>query len=235
MILITGETVKNYLSEFIGTFGFVFIGCGAVVFAAPFIGYLGISMAFGLAYSAMGMAFAGHHFNPAVTVAAAISNRFHGKNIWFTLIKTIAYIVMQLLGACAAVALIYYVYSGKNGYVYQGAPDLNVIQRYTLSSAFCLESVLSLLFLCVFLGSNEHQGRQSVACGLFITTAFLLSYPVTKGSLNPARTTASAIISADETAIAQLSLFWGAGLLAALIAGICYHPIFRGKKDPSAS
>lgn len=227
--------MKNYLSEFIGTFGFVFIGCGAVVFAAPFIGYLGISMAFGLAYSAMGMAFAGHHFNPAVTVAAAISNRFHGKNIWFTLIKTIAYIVMQLLGACAAVALIYYVYSGKNGYVYQGAPDLNVIQRYTLSSAFCLESVLSLLFLCVFLGSNGHQGRQSVACGLFITTAFLLSYPVTKGSLNPARTTASAIISADETAIAQLSLFWGAGLLAALIAGICYHPIFRGKKDPSAS
>lgn len=231
MIFITGETVKNYLSEFAGTFGFVFIGCGAVVFAAPFIGYLGIAMAFGLAYGAMGFAFKGHHFNPAVTIAATLSGQFRGKNIWFTLIKTAGYVLLQTAGACAAVFLIYYVYSGKTGYVYQGSPDANVIDRYALSAAFCLETILSFLFLCVFLGNNGHTDRQAAACGLFITAACLLSYPVTKGALNPARTTASALFG-GETALAQLPVFWAAALTAALAAGIAYHPVFRrGKKQ----
>lgn len=230
MIFITGEIVKHYLSEFAGTFGFVFIGCGAVVFAAPFIGYLGIAIAFGLAYGAMGFAFQGHHFNPAITVAAALSKQFYGKNIWFTLIKTAGYILMQTAGACAAVFLIYYVYSGKTGYVYQGSPDANIIERYTLPAAFCLETILTFLFLCVFLGNNKRTDRQAAACGLFITAAYLLSYPVTKGALNPARTTAAALF-AGETALAQLPVFWGAALIAALIAGIAYHPFFRRSKE----
>lgn len=225
--------MKNYLSEFAGTFGFVFIGCGAVVFAAPFIGYLGIAMAFGLAYSAMNLAFKGHHFNPAVTIAAALSGQFRGKNIWFTLIKTAGYVLMQTAGACAAVFLVYYVYSGKTGYVYQGSPDANIIDRYTLPAAFCLETILSFLFLCMFLGNNGRTDRQAAACGIFITAATLLSYPVTKGALNPARTTASALFG-GETALAQLPVFWAAALIAALAAGIAYHPFFRrGKKQES--
>ncbi len=229
MIFITGETVKKYLSEFAGTFGFVFIGCGAVVFAAPFIGYLGISMAFGLAYGAMCFAFPDNHFNPAVTVSLALSKRFSGKNIGFTLLKTFAYILLQIAGACAAVALIYHIYSGKTGYVYQGSPDANIVERYTLCSVFWLESVLNFLFLCVFLGTDKRKEQRPLACAAVLTGAVLLSYPVTHGALNPARTTASALFS-GETAVAQLPVFWTSAMTAAVIAGILYFPFIKKNK-----
>lgn len=235
MIYLIGETVKSYISEFIGTFGFVFIGCGCIVFATPFIGYLGISLSFGLAYSAMNMTFPGHHFNPALTIACAVSQQFYAKNIWLTLTKTLAYILIQIIAAYAAVALIYFIYSGKTGYVYQGPADVNLVERYTLSSAFYLETVLTFLFICVFLGCNANKGYQAIASGLTLAASFLLSYPVTKGALNPARTTASALFCKQEEALSQLPLFWGAALIAALIAGVAYHPAIRKIKDANAS
>ncbi len=234
MTSVTGAVVKKYLSEFAGTFGFVFIGCGAVVFAAPFIGYLGIALAFGAAYGAMNFTFSGSHLNPAVTVAAAVCGRMRGKNVWLTLAETAGFILMQTAGACAAVALIYFVYSGKNGYVYQGSPDANIAGRYALSAVFWLEVVLNFLFVCVFLGTDEHKGRQPAACALFICAAYLLSYPVTKGAMNPARTVASALF-AESDAVAQLPVFCGAAFAAAVAAGLLHLPFFKRAKDISAS
>lgn len=224
--------MKNYFAEFAGTFGFVFIGCGAVIFAAPFIGYLGISIAFGLAFCAMMYAFPGHHFNPAVTVAAAVSGTFKGRSIWFTLLKTAGCILCQTAGACAAAAVLYVIYSGKTGYVSQGTFAANIIDRYTLRSAFYLETILCFLFLCVFFGSNTKKEHQSIALGFTLTASYLLSYPVTRGSLNPVRTTAAALFSGEPAAMEQLKLFWAAAMLAAAIAGLLFNPaVSRSKKE----
>lgn len=222
--------MKNHLSEFAGTFGFVFIGCGAVVFATPFIGYLGIAMAFGFAYGAMASTFKDCHLNPAATLATAVSGQFRGKNVWFTALQTAGRILMQTAGACAAVFAVYYIYSGKTGYVYQGSPDANIVERYTLPAAFCLEAILTFLFLCVFLGNDGRTGRRAAACGIFLTAALLSSYPVTKGALNPARTTASALFHGKD-ALAQLPVFWGAALTAALFAGLLYRPYSKRGKE----
>lgn len=215
--------MKHYFSEFIGTFGFVFIGLGSVVFAAPFIGYLGISIAFGLAYAAVCFAFPDGHFNPAATIAAALSGRFCAHSKIGTALKVLGYILTQTAGACAAAAVVYLVYSGKTGYVPQGMAGANIVNRYTLSAAFYLETVLFFLFLCVFLGTYENKSHQPIACGFFITAAYLLSYPVTKGALNPARTTAAALFGGED-ALAQQPFFWKAALVASLIAGIIYNP-----------
>ncbi|MBJ7435474.1 MAG: aquaporin, partial [Acinetobacter sp.] len=44
--------MNKYLAEFIGTFWWVFGGCGSAIFAATFpelrIGFLGVALAFGL-------------------------------------------------------------------------------------------------------------------------------------------------------------------------------------------
>ncbi|MBO4520240.1 MAG: aquaporin [Alphaproteobacteria bacterium] len=220
--------MKLYLYEFVGTFGFVFLGWGTVVFAAPFVGYLGISVAFGLAYAALCFAFSGGHFNPAATIAAALSGRFRAKRKYGTLLKTLVFILIQIAGAYAAAVSVYYIYSGKMGFVPQGLPGVNIVERYTLSAAFYLETLLNILFLCVFLGTYDNAKTQSLACGLLITAAFLLSYPVTRGAMNPARTTATSLLGGEE-AIAQLPLFWEAALTAAVITGLFYNQAIRRK------
>lgn len=218
--------MKTYLSEFIGTFGFVLIGWGAVIFARPFIGYLGVSMAFGMAYAAFCFMFPEGHFNPAATVAAVFSGHFRHSGKIRTILNALGIILIQVAGACAAVALIQFVLSGKTGYVSPETVNIYIIDRYTLPAAFCLEGVLNILFLCVFLATGNDKVSKPVACGFFLTAAYLLSYPVTKGALNPAKTTATALFGGEE-ALAQLPLFWGVSLIAAIITGIMYNVNFR--------
>lgn len=220
--------MTKYFAEFTGTFGFVFIGCGAVIIAEPWIGFLGIAVAFGFALSAMMFAFtpvSGGHFNPAVTFALTLSGRFTEKTPLRTAGKFIGYILSQTLGAIAAAALLHFIYSGKTGYVNQGSFAANTIERYTVEAAFWLETILSFLFLCVFLGSNAEKNRKGIApiaVGLALAAAYLISIPVTKGALNPVRSTAMAL-QVKGVALQQLWIFWGAPMLAALFAGFFYN------------
>ena len=67
--------IKKLLAEFVGTFVLVLGGCGSAVLAATFpgtgIGFLGVSLAFGLTVLTMVYAvghISGGHFNPAVSL-----------------------------------------------------------------------------------------------------------------------------------------------------------------------
>jgi len=69
------KLVHRLSAEFIGTFWLVLGGCGSAVLAAGVkdvgIGYLGVSLAFGLTVLTMAYALghiSGGHFNPAVTL-----------------------------------------------------------------------------------------------------------------------------------------------------------------------
>lgn len=220
--------MKKYLAEFIGTFGFIFLGCGTIIFTAPFIGYLGISLAFGLALSAMTFAFydiSGGHFNPAVTFALTLAGQFKSTTPFKTVRRFFGYLLAQALGAYTAAQTLFFIYSGKTGYVNQGIFGANIIDRYSLISAFCLETILCALFFCVFIGTFRTKKLTPHACAVGMTTiaAFLFSYPVTKGALNPLRTTAMALFS-TEAALNQVWLFWVASFAAALIVGLAYNP-----------
>ena len=83
-------------SEFLGTFWLVLGGCGSAVLAAMFpllgIGFVGVSLAFGLTVLTGAYALgpvSGGHFNPAVTVGLWAGGRFPGRNV-------IAYVVAQV-------------------------------------------------------------------------------------------------------------------------------------------
>src|SRR5215469_2044407 len=93
---------KRLAAEFLGTFWLVLGGCGSAVLAAAFptlgIGFVGVSLAFGLtvltgAYS-LGPT-SGGHFNPAVSCGLWAGGRFPGAQL-------IPYIVAQVLGAIVA-------------------------------------------------------------------------------------------------------------------------------------
>ena len=69
------QNFRAYLSEFIGTFGLIFIGAGAIctdAISSGAVGLVGIALAHGLVLalliSAL-MRFSGGHFNPAGTTS----------------------------------------------------------------------------------------------------------------------------------------------------------------------
>src|SRR6218665_186562 len=107
---------RKLSAEFIGTFWLVFGGCGAALLAAGFpevgIGFLGVSLAFGLTVLTMAYAvggISGGHFNPAVSLGLAISGRFAYKDL-------VPYWVAQVIGGVLGAAVLYLIASGVAGF-----------------------------------------------------------------------------------------------------------------------
>src|SRR5512143_2884868 len=103
-------------SEFLGTFWLVLGGCGSAVLAAAFpalgIGFVGVSLAFGLTVLTGAYALgpiSGGHFNPAVTIGLWAGGRFPARDI-------LGYVLAQVAGAIAATGVLYVIASGKPGF-----------------------------------------------------------------------------------------------------------------------
>src|SRR6187455_2423304 len=107
---------RKLVAEFIGTAWLVLGGCGSAVLAAAFpnlgIGFVGVSLAFGLTVLTMAYAIghiSGCHLNPAVTVGLVAGKR-HPVS------EAAPYIVAQLAGALVGAAVLYVIASGKAGF-----------------------------------------------------------------------------------------------------------------------
>jgi aquaporin Z len=221
---------KRLGAEFLGTAWLVFGGCGSAVLAAAFpglgIGFVGVSLAFGLTVLTMVYAvghISGGHFNPAVTVGLWSGGRFPAREI-------APYVVAQLLGALAGAAVLAAIASGKPGFdlVASGFAangyGAHSPGGYSMGAGFVAEVVLTFGFLVVILGATARRapaGFAGLAIGLCLTLIHLISIPVTNTSVNPARSTGPALF-VGGWALEQLWLFWVAPLLGAVIAGVAW-------------
>ncbi len=227
---------NRLLAEFFGTFWLVFGGCGSAVLAAGIpdlgIGFVGVSLAFGLTVLTMAYAvghISGGHFNPAVSVGLMVGGRFEAKSL-------VPYIVTQTLAGVAAAGVLYVIASGKpgfetGGFAANGFGDLSP-QKYSMVACLVAEVVLTFFFLMVILGSTDRRapkGFAPIAIGLSLTLIHLVGIPVTNLSVNPARSTGPALI-AGGAYIGQLWLFWAAPIVGGALAGIVY-PMISGGKD----
>ena len=105
--------VSKIAAEFIGTFWLVLGGCGSAVLAATFpqlgIGFVGVSLAFGLTVLTGAYALgpiSGGHFNPAVSVGLWAGGRFPASQLP-------SYVIAQVAGGIAGAAVLYLIASGK--------------------------------------------------------------------------------------------------------------------------
>ena len=222
-------------AEFIGTFWLVFGGCGSAVLAAAFpglgIGFVGVSLAFGLTVLTMAYAIghiSGCHLNPAVSFGLWAGKRFAGKDL-------LPYIIAQVLGAIAAAAVLYVIASGKAGFEIGGFASNGYGEAspggYSMLAALLAEIVLTFMFLFIILGATDERapkGFAPIAIGLALTLIHLISIPVTNTSVNPARRTGPALF-AGGLALSQLWLFWVAPIIGGILAGFVY-PLVAGKK-----
>ena len=221
---------RKLAAEFIGTAWLVLGGCGSAVLAAAFpelgIGFVGVSLAFGLTVLTMAFAIghvSGCHLNPAVSVGLWAGGRFPARDLP-------GYIAAQVAGGLAGAGLLYLIASGHAGFdVHAGFASNGYGEHspggYGLTAALTCEVVMSFAFLFVILGSTHGRapaGFAPIAIGLCLTLIHLISIPVTNTSVNPARSTAPALF-AGGWAIDQLWLFWVAPIAGAVIAGFVYR------------
>ncbi|MFK7754563.1 MAG: aquaporin Z [Sedimentitalea sp.] len=220
---------KKLLAEFIGTFWLVLGGCGSAVLAAGVadvgIGWLGVSLAFGLTVVTMAYTvghISGGHFNPAVSLGLVVGGRFPAKDL-------LPYWGAQVAGAVGAAVVLYIIVSGQSGFEGVGGFASNGYgdaspQGYGMVAALITEVVLTAAFLFIILGvtsSGAPVGFAPLAIGLALVLIHLISIPVTNTSVNPARSTGVALF-ADGPALMQLWLFWLAPLAGGAIGAVLW-------------
>ncbi len=224
---------RRLLAEFVGTFWLVFGGCGSAVLAAAFpqlgIGFVGVSVAFGLTVLTMAYAvghISGGHFNPAVTLGLWSAGRCADKHV-------LPYVAVQLLGAILASATLWIVASGKpgweaGGFASNGYGTLSP-GGYSMGACFLAELLLTFFFLMIIIGTTSKgaaTGFAGIPIGLALTLIHLVSIPVTNTSVNPARSTGPALFAGGEH-IAQLWMFWVAPIAGAMIAGFVGRMLYE--------
>ena len=215
--------MKRYIAECVGTFVLVFGGCGSAVLAGSKIGFLGVSLAFGLSLLAMAYAIgpiSGCHVNPAVTVGVLLSKKMDAK-------YAIGYFISQIIGAIIAAGVLLLIAKGlpagydpavgglaANGYG-EHSPT-----GYSLGAAFLVEVVLTAFLVLTVLGATDVSapvGFAGIPIGLVLVLIHLVGIPVTNTSVNPARSIGPALF-VGGLALSQLWLFIIAPLIGAVLA-----------------
>ena len=229
-------TPQKLAAEVIGTFVLVFFGCGSVVYASQVRAFTltTVGLTFGLAVMVMVYVFgrvSGGHFNPAVSVGAAISGRIAWREVGL-------YVVAQLVGAFLGAFALFVLMQGYADYDSHGNMGQNSFgdqgSGYAWWAAFLLEMLITATFVTVILGVTderfEHPALAPLTIGLTLAAIHFVAIPATGTSANPARSIGPALFAGGD-AILQLWLFILAPLLGAIAAGAAYPALFGRSSD----
>jgi aquaporin Z len=174
--------MKKLAAEFIGTAWLVLGGCGSAVLAAGFpelgIGFVGVSLAFGLTVVTMAYAIghiSGCHLNPAVSIGLWMGGRFEAKSL-------MPYIGAQVLGAVVGAGILYLIATGKAGFELGGFAANGYGEHspggYSMTAALVTEVVMTFMFLMIILGATDSKaspGFAGLAIGLGLTLIHLIN------------------------------------------------------------
>ncbi|MGA8246252.1 MAG: MIP family channel protein [Nocardioides sp.] len=232
---------QKLTAEFLGTFVLVFFGVGSVVILGAsghqVLDYTGIALAFGIAVMVMVYAvgrISGGHFNPAVSMGAAIGGRVSWN-------EALAYMVTQVVGAIVGAFALFVVAEGFPDFTAKGRMGANAFgsagSGISWWAALVLELILTAIFVFVILAvtdsRNEHPALAPLAIGFTLVAVHLVAIPATGTSVNPARSIGPALFGGSE-ALQQVWLFIVAPLLGGGLSGIVYPLLFGHADEPVA-
>ena len=226
---------KKLSVEGLGTFRLVF--GGSAVLAAKFIaadgatsfnlgiGFVGVSLAFGLTVPTMAYAIghiSGCHPNPAVTLGLVAGG-------WFKASEALPDIVARVVAAVGGAAVLKMVAVGAGGSSWDVGSfasngfGANSPGKFAMESCPIPEVVLTFFFLFIIMGSthgNAPTGFALIAIGLGLTPIHLIGIPVTNLSVHPARSTGTAIFASADWPLKQFWLFWAASIAGGVLGGL---------------
>ncbi|MBV7673442.1 aquaporin [Streptomyces halstedii] len=218
---------RALIAEFFGTLLLVFFAVGVAIFAEPFVGVLGIALAFGFVLLALVYAIgpiSGCHVNPAVTLGMVLGRRV-------TPLTGLCYWVAQFAGGLAGAALLAWLadsvpvfqVAGRGSFGSDGY-GANSLVHISVGGAFLAETILTSLLVFVVLCTTHGKGAKGpagIAIGLSLGVIHLLGIPLTGTSVNPARALGPAVFAANN-AMSQVWLFLVAPLAGAVIAVVVH-------------
>ena len=217
----TRPIVRCLAAEAIGAFALVFAGCGAIMVNAKTgqLGHVGVAITFGLVIM-FGIYAVGHisgaHFNPAVTFAFALTRHFPWRRAGL-------YWSAQLIGALVAAALL----RGSLGNIADvGATLPSGSQGQSFLWEFVMSAFLMFVILAVATDTRAVGEAAAIAIGGTILLDAMFGGPISGASMNPARSTAPALVSGNLHA---LWLYIVAPILGASVGGLAYQFV-RGEQ-----
>lgn len=211
---------RRALAEAIGTYAIVVAGCGAILVNTQTgaLGHLGVALAFGLTVAVM-IGATGHlcmaHFNPAVTVAFALTRHFPWREVPVYLA---AQFVAAVLGALTLVAL------------FGGGTTLGATVPAGPAGQSLLLEILLTAFLMFVITSVATDGRANavptgLAIGFTVALGALWGGPISGASMNPARSFGPALVAGVWT---EHWLYWLGPFVGATVGAVLYQ-VVRGK------
>lgn len=228
-------TGRALFAEALGTFVLVLFGVGGGLMSNG--DYVVTALSFGLALLVMAYAvgrLSGAHFNPAVSLAAALDGRLS----WA---RTGLYVLVQVAGGLLAGAMLWVLmngfpdftsgdYLGQNSFGAEGS-------GYEWWAAFLLEGLMTAVLVGVVLAVTdaraEHPALAPLAMGLALAVIHFASMRATGTSVNPARSIAVGPYAGAD-ALRQLWLFILAPLLGAAVVGAGYSLVLGRGAEPVA-
>ena len=214
------KQLRGIIAEFVGTFGFVFIGAGAIltdVYTRGALGLIGVALAHGLMLSIMVSAFmatSGGQFNPAVSLGLVIARKQDIRT-------AMSYIIAQLAGGVLAAMVLRALFSPEVWQVVKLgtpaiAPGINPL------TAMGIEIVLTFLLMLAIFGTAVDGRAPKIGgfgIGLTVAADILVGGPLTGASMNPARSFGPALAAGFWN---DHWVYWVAPILGASIASLVY-------------
>lgn len=202
-------------SELIGTFCLVLFGCGAMVVETMTgsITHLGVGMVWGTIVMIMIYAIgsiSGAHMNPAVTLAFTSLGRLPLRD-------AIGYSLAQTAGALLAAAALLIAMGDNAGDLGMTKlhPDITPIVGFAIEAL--MTTVLMFVVINVSTGAKEETIVAALAVGAVIAIEAIVAGPLTRASMNPARSIGPAVMHGDLTHL--FAIYVPAPIVGAMCGG----------------
>lgn len=217
------DSYRHFVAEFVGTFGLVFIGGGAIM-AASLVGnpaaITQIALAHGLILALMVTATmrVSGHLNPAVTLGFVVTRRIEPM---MAFVYIIAQVLAAVLAAYALKGLFPAAVAASSRLGGQSvAGDVSTLQ------AIVLEFIATFFLVFVVFGTAVDPKAPKVggfAIGLTVAADILAIGPLTGGSMNPARSFGPAVASG---VFEGQAIYWIGPILGGIVAALVYDALF---------
>ncbi len=207
------ELIRRAAAELVGTYALVTAGCGAIMVNAQTgaLTHVGIALTFGLIITVM-IAATGHlsgaHFNPAVTIAFAVTRHFPWREVVY-------YVIAQLIGALLG-AVTLRLLIGDIAALGATVPSGSALQAFGLE--VLLTAVLMFVIISVATDTRAIGSPAALAIGFTVALDALWGGPISGASMNPARSLGPALIAGiwESQWVYLLAPIIGAAIGAAL-------------------